>query len=138
MYVMVMSVSMVTADALCLQFIVWAAASATLHHATVLQTSSAADQLSEDSQCTFQSLGEYFVNMCAADLASSFSVCVCVRKWARHGYQTAMVGSQLLKPGSTRSSLLPLSFGREYKTETEAVTASKSWSWLRNRQFDRY
>lgn len=61
MYVMVTSVSIVTADALCLQFI--AAASATLHHATVLQTSSAAGQLSEDSQCTFQSLGEYFVNI---------------------------------------------------------------------------
>lgn len=54
-----------------------------------------------------------------------FTLCVCVCKWARHGDQTAMVGSQLLKPVSTRSSLLPLSFGREYKTETEVTVAER-------------
>lgn len=67
----------------CLQFVVWASASAALRHATVLQTSSAAVQLSEDSQCTWQSLCEYFVHMYMAHLASSLRVCVyaCVSRW---------------------------------------------------------
>lgn len=56
---------------------------------------------------------------------SIFILSVCVCKWARHGDQTVMVGSQLLKPGSTRSSLLPLSFGREYKTETEVTVTER-------------
>lgn len=67
-------------SALCLQVVVWA--SATLHHATVLQTSSTAGQLSEDSQCTWvfvwvtgQPVHDRF-NI----LTLRFSVCECM--WA--------------------------------------------------------
>ena len=120
MHVMVMSRQPVKADTLCLQFIIWASTSAALRHATVLQSL----RLSEDSQCTWQSLCEYFV----------ICVCMCVCTWVRHGDLTAVMGSQLLlKPDSPRSSLLPFSFLRfntkKKRIFTKSGTKKGLW-WL--------
>lgn len=104
--------------------------SVTLHHATVLQTSSATGQLAEDSQCTLQSLCEYFVNMYMTDLA--FLLCGCV--W---GSETTTTGSQLLlKPESPRSSLLPRSFDRNRgDSHWEETLGTVVRMWLTVRYF---
>lgn len=113
----------------CLQFVVWASASAALRHATVLQTSSAAVQLSEDSQCTWQSLCEYFVNMYMAHLASLLRVCVCmcVRRWDTTTRQRWCAVSCCCCLNQTL--LDPLSFLSPgvggYKTGKETVTEGK-------------
>lgn len=85
----------------CLQVTIWVSDTASCYSASNILS-----QLAEDSQCTLQSLCEYFVNMYMTDLA--FLLCGCV--W---GSETTTTGSQLLlKPESLRSSLLPRSFDR--------------------------